>query len=111
MPVIHTDRFNTAADGLDFDSDTQTFAIAPGITVASEQADGVFSNRSHSTLLNYGLVESDAQIGVFMTGDSAVVHNEAGAGIAGGKGVVMDGADAQVVNAGSITGFDDSGVA
>jgi Ca2+-binding RTX toxin-like protein len=110
MPVLTADSIQTANDALDYTADHQQWLIAPGVIASSEANDGVYSNFLDSRLLNYGLVSSDAGLGVFFTGANAFIYNDARATISGFTAMSLNGAGDEVVNEGVIVGTGSNGI-
>ena len=110
MPVLTTNSLQTTNDALDFTADSQLWIIAPGVIAESQGNDGVYSTFMSSTLENYGIVASDAGIGVLFNGTNAVIYNDSGASISGFTGISMDGSAPSVFNNGSILGFTSNGI-
>ena len=117
MPILRNDRIETTPllNGLNFNAANETWAIAAGVLVFSEFADGIFSDGFlNNTLINLGNVISDGvnQSGVFLNGGNTFIRNSIDAEISGlAVGVLLDGSSSNtLINLGTILGDASIGV-
>jgi Ca2+-binding RTX toxin-like protein len=105
MSVQTTDIHKTAINDNAFNLD-DTLTIASGVTVASDLGNGVYAPQSDSSLLNYGEISSNKNLGygVDSLGPGHLIYNSAEGSIDGFYGVGLDGYQSHALNLGSIVG-------
>ncbi|MGH6736813.1 MAG: calcium-binding protein [Methyloceanibacter sp.] len=111
MPVADTDIFNTSTPGITYAQDNETWTVNPGVFISASGAEGVFSNKAGSTLINNGTIFSGEYVtaGAKFTGaDSSITNNDGGV-IAGLTGLHVQKATT-IANHGEIRGYYFSGI-
>jgi hypothetical protein len=100
-------------DGLDFDTNDETWIIKHHVVVSSQTGYGVFDNTFvNNTLINHGRISAASLDGVFLEEGNEKVVNAAGGKILGGSnGVTLNGSGTDVLaNFGKIAGQGNAGV-
>jgi hypothetical protein len=108
--IIETDPFTPA---LEFDSINFNWTISRGLIVASETGNGIVSDITNSSLLNFGSIYALSNVtadGVHFSIGTGSLLNAKGAEIFGTRIGVFLGGDYLATNRGTIVGAEDAGV-